>query len=365
LLIASMYMVLGVWNSLFSGAFYAHERMDYDLLFHSVQCIITLIIGIPVIFLFENITYLFSVLLLARIIGLILAATIYRAKIHPSLKLRFDLQDLKADFRKGYPYATNSLLTFLYIQVDIFLLGLLRNDVEVGFYKAATSIPLQLPALIIAINTSFLPRMANTFITSPSKLRELISQSWKLALEISIPSALGLMLLAEPIMRSLYTESFVPAIVALQIIAIMIPLRFANNTLGTLLTAVGKQPKRTKAVFIGTLANILASVILIWKYGYFGASVATVLADTVIMVGLLHYSLNFIKLIKLVKLAFSPILAGMVMVCGLVVFQDQSLWLLIPIGMIIYLFISYITGGTFRTVLNFLITASKQQSNLA
>jgi O-antigen/teichoic acid export membrane protein len=104
------------------------------------------------------------------------------------------------------------------------------------------------------------------------------------------------MFVSDRIITVLYGASFINATPALVILIWAIPSIFHTFVLGALLPAINKQGINTLSTGICMIINFFLNLILIPKYGYIGASVATVITQGILCALLFGYiSCNFVK----------------------------------------------------------------------
>ena len=119
---------------------------------------------------------------------------------------------------------------------------------------------------------------------------------------------------------------------------------------GQCLTATGKQKDANRCVIIGAIINFGLNMFLIPIYGALGAAIATVAAETVILVLFLYYSTEYVSILKLLKSLACYLVYALVMGVGVfgincVIVENTviSLFLRIFIGGLIYLLLLIVT----------------------
>jgi len=364
ILLGGIWMILGIWISMFSGVFYAFEHMEYEFIVQMLQYSVTLVLVPIVIYYDYRLSNLFLALIAGRFIGLIACFIFYKYKIHKELRLYWHYTVWRDLLRKTLPFSINALLILVYIQIDVLLIGRLHGEEDVGFYRAASSLVLQLPILIIAVNNSLLPRMSRYFKTNMLALKHTTGESVQYAAALAFPMFFGLFLLADQIVNLFYTSQFEPSIIVLQILAIMIPLRYINNSLATTLTASDRQSQRTLAVFIGAAVNVIMNLWLISYWSYVGAGVATVITDFVICIFLLRLGAKALLPDSLLSLLWRPFLAGLFMGIYLMLVRFLPIWILIPSAAFVYGGILYSLGGIYRDQFNVISSRLVGQARL-
>jgi len=104
---------------------------------------------------------------------------------------------------------------------DLLVLGLLRNPVEVGYYKLAKAISqiAGLPMMPL-VSASYPEFSAAAAAESWDEFRALMRRGSKVAALWLVPVSVGLVILARPAIAALYGPSFLPAAPALAILLV-------------------------------------------------------------------------------------------------------------------------------------------------
>jgi O-antigen/teichoic acid export membrane protein len=148
-----------------------------------------------------------------------------------------------------------------------------------------------------------------------------------------------------PIVVLIGGEDFAVSAPALQILAFAIGLIFLGNLFGHSIIALDKQKVGAWIYFGGMIFNVVTNLIFIPKYSYLGAAGTTVFTEllvTILMLWLIYRTINYFPSFKIVLKA---LLAGLVMAGFLYLFQSWNLFLLIILGIAIYIIVLYLIKG--------------------
>ena len=142
----------------------------------------------------------------------------------------------------------------------------------------------------------------------------------------------------------IYTNQYALASLAMQILIWAVIFLFINGVATSLLNSIGKEFSVTKIYIMAAIFNVALNYLLIPKYTYIGASVATVLSEILIL-GLMMYAISktdYKPDVSLLKTVIKLVISGMIL--GIVLYYiNVSLWLAIPIGLVVYVFALFIT----------------------
>lgn len=281
--LAAVTAILGGVVSLLTAIFFAAERMEYETFYLLIERTATLAVLIPLILARGNIVQIFAVLLATRVVGL--AACLWF--LYRKLGQRIILGPWRATyslFAIGWPFALNTVATAVYTRADVVLLSFYRSDAEVGIYRAGSVLIAYLPALALALNNAIMPAMSRDGRADPARFLRTLGRSIQWLSAIAFPLAVGIPILAPKVIPLLFGQGFVQAGMVLRMLAVVIVFRFLSNALGTALTAQDRQRRRAYSVFAGAAANLLFNILLIPRWGYWGAIVSCISSEVLIFV---------------------------------------------------------------------------------
>ena len=165
---------------------------------------------------------------------------------------------------------------------------------------------------------------------------------------IGIPLGVGTTLLADKIILLIFGQGYLNSIIALQILIWTIVFTFAGAGFARVLEATNKQLILTKISGICMIINIFINLILIPRYGLIGASIATVLTEIVLVMGIFKVSYNYgfrIRTKKVFKDLLKIIIASLIMSIIILYLKDWNLLILSFISILVYLSSLYALKG--------------------
>lgn len=332
--------IFGVFFSIFQ----AHEKMEYQSLsqiFNNILMFSGVILAIKLNYTVVGFSEVFFI---TSFITLIFTLVVYTWKFgYP--KIEIDFSFWKSTLREAIPYGLSGIFVMIYYWIDSIMLSYMVGNEVVGYYNAAYRII----AIFLSFHTLFIlsifPVMASYYKSSNNVLKFAFERSFKYLLIISVPIALFTTLLANKIILLLFGPSYLPAIIALQILIWTIIFMFLNGLAGNLMGSVNKQLVVTAITGFGAVFNITLNILLIPRYSFTGASYATLLTEFVLMPILIYviWKNQYTDIHPLIKDLPKIIISTLVM--GIFVFylNNLNLFLLIPIAAVTYLGTLYLT----------------------
>ena len=194
------------------------------------------------------------------------------------------------------------------------------------------------------INVSIFPIMSRFYVSSKDSLRFAYETYFRYMVMVGIPIGFGTTLLADRIILLIFDAEYKNSIIALQILVWSSVFIFLSSALARLLESSNRQLTITKITAINALANVILNLILIPKFSYIGASIATVITEfSALMFGIvvcsnLGYGLSKKNLIGLSKITIASLSMSIFIVC----LRDLNLLFLILLSAGFYFFILYL-----------------------
>ncbi len=176
------------------------------------------------------------------------------------------------------PFGLNIFFANLYLGVDVIMLEHFHGDAQVGLYRAAAVLILNIPVLAEILSAGLYPKMSR-HVDEPEKAATEMRFTARMLLALSVPIAMGGMCLAEPLVVMMGGQDYAAAALPLLVMLPLLPLRFLNNGQGMALSAMNLQKDRTRGVFLAALFNLVANFIAIPAYGATGAAATTLLTE--------------------------------------------------------------------------------------
>lgn len=345
--IISLSILVGVFPRIFSSIFQAYEKMEYP----SMNIIIS------AIFLFLGTLFLmwkgsgvieFAFLNLGvSVIVLGYSLFVYSWKISVP-KIEFDITFLKALTKRSLPFGLISLSDVIYTYLDSVMLSLLKPIEVLGWYSAAYKLLLVLVVIPDAINFAVFPVMAKYFNSSQDSLKFIYERYFKLMIIISIPLSFGTMFLADKIILLIFGPAYSNSAVILQILIWTIIFKFAGAPFYQLFQATNRELVITRISVICVIINLILNLLLIPKFSYIGASVATLLTEIFLVSYIIRigYKIGYgFPKKKVLNIIVKVIFSSVVMSVSIFYLININIILIILISVLIYLITLFIVKG--------------------
>lgn len=329
-------IVLGLFNFL-CAVYQAHENLkpsSISLIIYSVSLLVfTVIISVLDLGLVcVALSYLLAYLL-CFIYGFY-----YFVKIYGMPHFEFDFSFWKNTLFSSVPFALTTFFFTIYFSIDVVMISWLSGDYSTGIYNSAYKLISVFTAFYVVYQSVIFPLMSKLYAEDTNLLKISFETSFKYSLLVLLPICIGVYLYAPYIITLIYSNQYALASAPMQILIWTVLFLFMNYVTTSLLNSIGKEISVTKIYIVAAIFNIVLNYILIPSYSYIGASISTVLSEILILALMIfsisktEYMPDFSLVIKLIKLLISGLVLFVVLE-----YIHVSLWLAIPIGLVVYI----------------------------
>ncbi len=274
-----LWMGIGALSAILRGAFYAAEKMAFETATVLIERSSALAFCSVIVMYTRSLPLFVAGLIGSRILKFCLGYFLFRVHLG-DVTLAAPRRAMTQLVQKSIPFGLNSAASAIYIHSDVLVLSLWRPAMEVGFYQVASSLVVPLTAVATAVINAILPRLVVARVAGDqARFRRLARHTMFSLTVFGLIIAAIWLTFAETLIQVLYGAALLRAAPALQILAMIIPLRFVNNSIGAVLTASGHQVKRTRSVVLVAILNLSLNFLIVPRYGFLGASATTLLSE--------------------------------------------------------------------------------------
>ena len=190
----------------------------------------------------------------------------------------------------------------LYTVLDTTMLGLIKDDRNVGIYTAAIKIPRMVNSMITACGAVLVPRLSYYYDENRRKFNSLLDKALQIVIILTIPCAIGVFMLSDGIITLLcgsqYTDAFITSKI-LSFLILIIPFSVLFNN--QVFIPMRKEKHVLTSTLTGAAVNLILNSILIPRFAENGAAFASVIAEFSVMCVCFHFvkkelgNLNLLK----------------------------------------------------------------------
>ncbi|MFH1894733.1 MAG: oligosaccharide flippase family protein [Patescibacteria group bacterium] len=374
--ILTFFVLIDSFYSIINCFFNAYQRMEYEAFGVILNAVITTGAGLFVIFNFPSVINLSYAYLLGSIIVLVFSLIILHLKFLP-FRLYWEKKVWRRFLFMSWPLAAASLFGSILNNTDSAMLGYFGEITETGWYGAAYRI-INIVFLPMGLVTgSFFPVLSkfaahpeNMLLDKIKEAKEKLQKVWnydlKIMILIAIPLMVGGVSLAPGIIKFIYGQSFLPSILAFQILIIMAGIVFLYVPFSDILVASGQQKRVFWVTLSGAITNFILNLIFIPRFSLYGAAGTTVVTNLLMFFLFFKLTSKFTQVrpwdlkIFLVFIGASLSSALMYLVITQPKIHDLNIFFLILTGAIIYLLALFASKFLIDYSLNYLTIKRNQ-----
>ena len=247
------------------------------------------------------------------------------------------VQSSIALLRESFSYFLHAMIGQISTRMPIFLIGLILSIESAGIFNAPYRITFFLYLVFSFALLGLLPTASRIQQEGGAELRSLYQGSLALIVVLAAPLSAGLALISQDITVLFYGEAFAESASILPWLCMGLFFSLLRMSLGTFLTALGRQSEVTAAFAVTTTLNVAAIWLLTGQFGLIVPAWSIALAEVALAITYL------VKLRPLVgwpvgMSALAVTLTGvltMALILGVVVPQ-APIWIKVPLGALAY-----------------------------
>lgn len=197
--------------------------------------------------------------------------------------ISFSLGDIqiKKYFKQIFSLGVYRILTSMYTTFNVIYLGMVCNDMQVGYYYTSTKIFYILMGILGAFTQVMLPRMSSLIADGKiEEFKSMIQKSFNLVFSLTFPVVAFTVIFASQIIYILSGKGYEGAIVPMQII---MPMIFLTGVAQILVIQVLLPLKKDNVILvasiIGAFVGIVSNVLIVKQNGAVGSAIVLLASE--------------------------------------------------------------------------------------
>lgn len=295
-----------------------------DYKYITIRYIVLQFISVVMMFLFVHAPsdyILYAAIMLISQAGASIVNIFYIRKKYVSLKLLRKNVAFTKHIRALILLFGVTLASFIYLDADTTMIGLFRNDTEVGLYSAAARIYNLVKMVINAIVAVTIPRLSALCGEQNTREYNKILNDVVCAVGmLMLPCIAGIFSLSEIILDVICGAEYIDAYISLRVLALSMLFAVAAYICSSGVLMPNKKDKQFLYItVIGALVNLLLNMIVIPLMGYVGAAITTLISELLVFVFSYKAARKFVNKLTNAKCFFEATLGtlGIVVICEL------------------------------------------------
>lgn len=233
----------------------------------------------------------------------------------------------------------------IYTSLDKTLIGLItHSDAENGNYEYAERIVKMVMTLVTSLGTVLIPRNSQKFAEGDLEgIEKNINKSMKFVFMLGFPLMFGLIAVSNNFCPWFLGPGYAKAPGIMMILSPLIIIIGMSNVFGLQYLIPSKNDtKFTISVILGAVINLLLNIVMIKRWGSYGAAIASVIAESIVTIVMFMFVKKQVSFKEATKNSWKYLLAGIIMfiVCFILArILPATIWatlIIIIIGIIVY-----------------------------
>lgn len=228
------------------------------------------------------------------------------------------------------------------------------SDLENGYYEQAEKIVKLIMTVITSIGTVMIPRNTHEIAQGNlEKVKDNVYKSFRIVWMLGVPLVLGICAIATGFVPWFFGSGYDKCVELIYIMSPLIIIIGFSNILGSqYLIPMGRDMQSTIPVVVGAIVNLILNVVLIPRLYSVGASIATVVAEFIVVSIMVMIVCKEIKISKIVKSSWRYIVCGAIMFVATYFFGKSfsssilTTLLTVLLGIVVYYLLLLLTKDT-------------------
>ncbi|MEA4957231.1 hypothetical protein SDC9_08465 [bioreactor metagenome] len=328
---------------LFNGVFQAFGKMKYQAIGIIINSSLILLGSILLTYFNLGLMAVALTYMAGSLITLIYLYINLRDKITiPKFQINFNFW--KKSVKEAVPFGITSIFTTIYYMIDTVMISFIVGSFAVGIYSSAYKIITVFTTIYMVYNYVVFPLMSKFYKNSEDLLKISYEKSVKYLVLIMLPFAIGITIYSQDIIVLICGKNYILAESVLKILIWNVLFVMVNGASTNLLNSSGNELAVTKINGLACLINVILNIFLIYYLSYIGASIATVITGIVVFALMMYIILknSYRPNKNLIYEIFKICISGLILAVVLLIL-NLSMWLALPIAIIVYLAGIYLT----------------------
>jgi O-antigen/teichoic acid export membrane protein len=278
LLVTTLTVAVGMPFTVFGAVINGFQRYDLNNLAGGACSVVVAVVNVAMLLLGFGLTGLVIATTTVRLLTyLVYRANAYR--VFPELRLRLHFF-ARARLQEVTGFSVYMLLldwaNKINYSVDALVIGVFLDTTAVAIWAIAQRLAEATQRLTNQLNDVLFPNIVDHDAASRlDRLQTIFLVATRLSLATVLPIGGALILMADPLVRVWVGPDFAGSAIILQLLALVVIIRVANATAGTVLKGAGRHRLLAFTNAATAVANLLLSVALIGPLGLPGVAIGT------------------------------------------------------------------------------------------
>lgn len=332
-------------NSTLVGVFLNAYRMDIAVLAEVLGRVATL----GLIYWLIKIEASFYVILSSYIVGnaVNFFINLFAVSKYTHVGFAYDPKYIRRIIEQALPIGIAMVFGFVYYKIDSLMLSFMKGMVDVGIYGTPYKLLEVLQYFPSMILGAAFPLITQYAVNRDERIKPAFQKQFDFLALIAVPIVLGTFILATPIIEFIAgskgseftlssTVTFMghnmTSVTCLRILIFSVGINFFTALYNYLVISIGKQKSLLYPTIGFAIFNVLLNLSMIPMLSYFGASIATLATEIVVMITTYFISRKYIQIPISFKYFHRIVLCGITMAALAYIMQSFEINILVIVA---------------------------------
>lgn len=278
--IASCGLLLYAFQGPLESLMIAKERLDFSSVLKLLNQAVFMILGMMLLLGGGG----YIGLLLASLAGVLAMGVASIYVVRRVLRLHFERPNplhWRPLLRASLPFGIMGVIGTFASRFDTVFMSFVLTDAAVGWYNVPYNLIMMMMLLAQSLAISLYPALVKEYDSGRGSIQGTVQRALRYLLLLSLPIAVGGMLLADRFIILLYGREFASAIPVMQILVWALPFWFLQEMLGRTGFTMQLERRLCWTVLVTALIGVTLCVALVPRFGVVGAAIGTVVVHLI------------------------------------------------------------------------------------
>ncbi len=303
------------------ATFQAYERMEFTPMALITQRTLTAVAGIAALLAGAGVVAVSAIYLVGSVLGFSLALWLLLHRVARP-KLEVETWRWVTLMRAAAAIGLTSVFAVILFRVDMTMLAAFEPHDVVGDYGAAYRLLEATLFVSWSVSSAVYPVFSRLTPTSAPPVGFVFERGVKLGIALTLPLAAGALVLADPLVETLYGADYNRAATALRLLTPAIALYPVCYVAGSLLVAQNRQRVMLGVYAVAATENVLANLLLIPWLSLDGAALGTSISTTLVAVALVFFTQQTAGAVDWSRVCAGPVVATLAAAAAMLILRD-------------------------------------------
>jgi O-antigen/teichoic acid export membrane protein len=300
------------WNA----AFQVYERQELFSLIVAFQRVVNGLLVVAVVAAGGGVIPVAGTFVVVSVATILFAMWLLRFVVSPEWSFQRDR--LLPLLRAAFPVGLSVVLLSVLVRIDMVLLSLFAGNREVGIYGAGFRIFESTMFVTLVFTSVIFPWFSRKHFEGSTEVARGYEISLAVLVSILTPIGLACILVAGPIVHTLYGTRYDASITPLRLLGTVV-IAYGINTLTSSMLAANDRPRLMHRILLITLVqNIVMNVLLIPPYGATGAALSAAVSGVLLGALSIRQATKSLGRIRVIRIFVGPVAGAAAMTIAVI-----------------------------------------------